>query len=137
MHLSVQTARPCYYTEQVLYLLYVLASCTLLRACLLEISGCPSKRISTGRDVIFSLEFYNFLVKWANDTACFVILLESLVVKDDGNDCVTYQYDCQCMHLHYKTWRDVLWLLNVTDCSRWYDMIWYDMIWYDMIWYIC
>jgi len=87
---------------------YVLASCTVLGACLLENSGCPSKRISTGRDVIFSLEFYNFLVKWSNDTACFVILLESLVVKDDGNDCVTYQYDCQCMHLHYKTWRDVL-----------------------------
>ena len=30
IHQSVQIARPCYYTETVLYLLYVLASCTLL-----------------------------------------------------------------------------------------------------------
>lgn len=30
VHLSVQIARPCYYTETVLCLLYVLASCTLL-----------------------------------------------------------------------------------------------------------
>lgn len=81
---------------------------------LLETAGFPSERISTGTDVIFCFEFYNFHVKRANDTACFVILLESLVAQDDGNDCVTNMI-VSVWHLYYKTWRYVFWLLNVTD----------------------